>query len=139
MQGFSAGAIISANVNFVAPEGNSGNAGFSSRAAAAVPISGAVWPFFFNSVDQSFEPPTPYFAVHGDVDTRVYPFLATLSYRWFNYAGLEGAANRLVMVQGGGHVPWQGSCHTKACQEMNTRDRLRPVIMSWLAQQMGCG
>eukprot|EP01043_Picozoa_sp_COSAG02_P123426 COSAG02_NODE_60399_length_271_cov_0.895349_2_plen_37_part_01 len=37
MQGFSAGAIISANVNFVAPEGNSGNPGFSSRAAVAVP------------------------------------------------------------------------------------------------------
>jgi hypothetical protein len=77
----------------------SGNAGFSSTAAAAVPISGAVWPFFFNDIDQSIEPPTPYLAVHGDADTRVYPFLATNSHRWFEYTGLEGAANRLITVE----------------------------------------
>ena len=35
---------------------------------------GAVWPFFFDGGDQSAAPPTPYLAVHGDADTRVYPF-----------------------------------------------------------------
>lgn len=58
-----------------------------------------MWPFFFNDIDQSIEPPTPYLAVHGDADTRVYPFLATNSHRWFEYAGLEGAANRLITVE----------------------------------------
>ena len=106
----------------------------SPTAAAAVGISGTVWPFLINPIDGAGlddapagrSVPAPYMDVHGTRDSRVYPFLATMTHSYFSHLGAQPAANVLSWVPGGHHVPWGDE--NKAVQ--------RPFVLAFLVGNM---
>jgi pimeloyl-ACP methyl ester carboxylesterase len=68
----------------------------------------------------------PFFEVHGDHDSRVYPFLAAFTHRYLDHLGVAPEKNRLAIVPGGGHVPWGDS----------VKRLLRPPILAFLSEVM---
>ena len=99
--GGSAGAMTAGSIGWIADEGSSStNTELSSKVAAAVGISGCLWPFFLNSADApsavTAQTAVPFFDVHGDEDGRVYPFLAAFTSRYLGHLGVAPAKNRLA-------------------------------------------
>ncbi|CAE8683600.1 unnamed protein product, partial [Polarella glacialis] len=119
--GFSAGAIAAGSLSFVAAEGDSGNPGYPSKIAAAVGISGCLWPFLLHS-PRNLQP-TPWFDVHGDQDAVVFPFLAAVTHTYLRETlGVPEVANQLAWIKGAKHVPWSS----------DVQRVLRPKIQAFL-------
>lgn len=117
-------------IGFVDNEiGLASNAGHSSEVVAAVAVSGCLWPAVLGDRDHSLlsqAKVVPYMDVHGDADVQVGTWQSTFTYVFLQSLGVPSENNRLVIVPGGGHVPW-GEVE---------RDRLRPVVMNFLIQQL---
>ena len=157
VMGASAGAMTAGSIGWVAEEGaSSTNTHLSSKVAAGVGVSGCLWPFFLDSTDEptavTAATAVPFFEVHGDLDSRVYPFLAAFTSRYLDHLGVAPEKNRLAsaspeqrslffcipasesdqfcvplaVVPGGGHVPWSDA----------VRRVLRPSILAFLAEVM---
>ena len=124
--GESAGAITSGTVTFAGET--------RATVAAAVGISGCIWPFMLNasgpapprSARNGSEELVPWLDVHGDADLRVFPFLAYMTYNLLRALGLQASSNELVIVPGGGHVPWAPK----------TRDLIRPFIQAFVVKHL---
>ena len=102
---------------------------YSSEIAAAVAVSGCLWSAVlgdggsFRSAERKI---VPYLDVHGDADVQVGTWDSVFTYMFLESLGVPPEDNRLVIVPGSGHVPW-GDVE---------KDRLRPVVMSFLIQQL---
>eukprot|EP00747_Dinoflagellata_sp_TGD_P167654 gnl/TRDRNA2_/TRDRNA2_192411_c0_seq1.p1 gnl/TRDRNA2_/TRDRNA2_192411_c0~~gnl/TRDRNA2_/TRDRNA2_192411_c0_seq1.p1 ORF type:complete len:602 (+),score=83.50 gnl/TRDRNA2_/TRDRNA2_192411_c0_seq1:89-1807(+) len=134
--GASAGAIITASLSFVEDEGDSGNEGYPSNISAAIGMSGSVWPFLVHSTGP-FRPPAPYFDMHGDQDILVFFFLAQMTQRYLGSLGMDSTSNRLAIVPGAGHLPFDGWATPVPPGDTPTRIVLRPHIHAFLVDKMG--
>eukprot|EP00930_Biecheleria_cincta_P056710 TRINITY_DN42783_c0_g1_i1.p1 TRINITY_DN42783_c0_g1~~TRINITY_DN42783_c0_g1_i1.p1 ORF type:complete len:487 (+),score=40.16 TRINITY_DN42783_c0_g1_i1:28-1461(+) len=132
--GSSAGAIISASQELV-DEGQSGNPGFSSDVAAHVGLSGCLWPFLLLGAGgkNALSKHTPWFNVHGTHDTKVFPFLAQITYHFFRIHGYPSSNNVLAWIPGGEHEAWREATETGG---QPPRHALRKHIMSFLVQSL---
>lgn len=102
----------------------------SSKAAAAVAVSGCLWSSVLGEGAASrpaMEEVVPYLDIHGDADVQVGSWDSVFTYKYLQSLGVPPEKNRLVVVPGGGHVPW-GDVE---------KDRLRPVVMDFLVRQLG--
>ena len=91
-------------------------------------MSGCLWSAFLSDAraQKTTTPPVPYMDIHGDSDVQVGTWDNIFTYTYLRSLGVAPADNRLVIVPGGGHVPWGAA----------EKERLRPVVMGFLAQAL---
>jgi pimeloyl-ACP methyl ester carboxylesterase len=94
-----------------------------------VAVSGCLWSSILGEGDASRvteKDVVPYLDIHGDADVQVGTWDSLFTYKYLESLGVPSENNRLVIVPGGGHVPW-GDVE---------KERLRPVVMDFLIRQL---
>ncbi len=110
-------------------ESSTSNEGYSGKVAAAVAVSGCLWSSVLGEGDASqraAQEVVPYLDIHGSQDVQVGTWDSVFTYKYLESLGIPPEKNRLVVVPGGGHVPW-GDVE---------KERLRPVVMDFLIRQL---
>lgn len=130
--GESAGAIVAATMNYVgAPDAVTP----PSNVSAAVGVSGFPWPFLVAGLDKQKHPrkqQVPWLDIHGDMDIIVPQFLASAAMHWLHAWGAPAEKNRLLIVPGGAHIPWNAAIAMRP----SPKSVLRPLVVDYFTRMM---